>query len=95
MKQYIPLKPVKRGIKVWVVAESSTGYFLDLQVYVGKEDSGREHGLGKRVVLDLTEHTEYFVITTFPHLDFSEHFLHTLSMHVALYAKIGRIFQLT
>ena len=55
MKQYIPLKPVKRGFKVWVLAESSTGYFLDLQVYVGKEGSGTEHGLGERVVLDLTE----------------------------------------
>ena len=40
---------------VWVLAESSTGYFLDLQVYVGKEGSGTEHGLGERVVLDLTE----------------------------------------
>ena len=55
MKQYIPLKPAKRGFKVWVLAESSTGYFLDLQVYVGKEGSGTEHGLGERVVLDLTE----------------------------------------
>ena len=55
MKQYLPLKPVKRGIKVWVVAESGTGYFLDLQVYVGKEGSGSEHGLGERVVLELTE----------------------------------------
>ena len=55
MKQYLPLKPVKRGIKVWVVAESCTGYFLDLQVYVGKEGDGSEHSLGERVVLDLTE----------------------------------------
>ena len=55
MKQYLPLKPVKRGIKVWVVAESGSGYFLDLQVYVGKEGSGSEHGLGERVVLELTE----------------------------------------
>lgn len=54
MKQYVPLKPVKRGFKVWVVAESTTGYFLDVQVYVGKEGSG-EHGLGERVVLELTE----------------------------------------
>ena len=40
---------------MWVVAESCTGYFLDLQVYVGKEGDGSEHGLGERVVLDLTE----------------------------------------
>ena len=56
MKQYLPLKPVKRGIKVLVVvAESSTGYFLDLQVYVGKEGGRSEYGLEERVVLDLTE----------------------------------------
>ena len=55
IKQYLPLKPVKRGIKIWVVAESSTGYFLDLQVYLGKEGGQSEHGLGERVVLDLTE----------------------------------------
>ena len=54
MKQYLPLKPTKRGFKVWVVAESTTGYFLDLQVYVGRENQQPEHGLGERVVLDLT-----------------------------------------
>ena len=55
LKQYMPLKPVKRGMKVWLVAESSTGYFLDLQVYVGKEGEVGEHALGERVVLELTE----------------------------------------
>ena len=44
----MPLKPTKRGFKVWVVAESMTGYFLDLQVYVGKETEVTEHGLGER-----------------------------------------------
>ena len=48
MKQYLPLKPTKHGFKVWVVAESTTGYFLDLQVYVGKETEATEHGLGER-----------------------------------------------
>ena len=55
MKQYVPLKPIKRGFKVWVVADGSNGYFLDLQVYVGKEGEAVEHGLGERVVLDLTQ----------------------------------------
>lgn len=55
MKQYLPLKPVKRGFKVWVVADSSNGYFLDVQVYVGKESAATEYGLGERVVLELTE----------------------------------------
>ena len=55
MKQYLPLKPTKRGFKVWVVADSGNGYFLDLQVYVGKEGSAVEYGLGERVVLQLSE----------------------------------------
>ena len=27
LKQYMPMKPIKRGIKVWVLADSSNGYF--------------------------------------------------------------------
>ena len=55
MKQYRPRKPIKRGIKVWVVADSTNGYFLDLQVYVGREGEATDHGLGERVVLGLTQ----------------------------------------
>ena len=57
MKQYVPKKPIKRGFKVWVLADSSNGYFLDTNVYVGRPSDGvtTEHGLGERVVLQLTE----------------------------------------
>jgi hypothetical protein len=57
MKQYIPKKPIRRGFKVWVVADSENGYFLDVDVYVGKVSGGvtTGHGLGARVVLQLTE----------------------------------------
>ena len=57
MKQYLPNKPVRRGFKVWVVADSDNGYFLDVDVYVGRPSDGvtTEHGLGPRVVLQLTE----------------------------------------
>ena len=34
MKQYILKKPVRSGFKVWVIADSSNGYFLDVDVYV-------------------------------------------------------------
>ena len=54
LKQYMPLKPVKRGIKVWVLADSHNGYFHKFQVYTGKEGSG-EKQLGQRVVKDLTQ----------------------------------------
>ena len=66
MKQYIPKKPIRRGFKVWVLADSNNGYFLDVDVYVGKPSDGitTEHGLGARVVLQLTRpfrHKKYTV----------------------------------
>ena len=47
LKQYMPLKPTKRGIKVWVLAGSTNGYFSRFEVYTGKGDSV-EKGLGAR-----------------------------------------------
>ena len=56
MKQYMPMKPVKRGFKVWVRADSVNGYFCDFDVYVGRPADGVsvETGLGERVVTQLT-----------------------------------------
>ena len=57
MKQYMPMKPVKRGFKVWVRADAVTGFFCEFDVYVGKPSDGSttEVGLGERVVLQLSE----------------------------------------
>ena len=57
MKQYLLMKLVKRGFKVWVRADSITGYFCDFEVYVGRTSEGTtiEVGLGERVALQLTE----------------------------------------
>ncbi|XP_063757603.1 piggyBac transposable element-derived protein 4-like [Eleginops maclovinus] len=52
-RQYLPLKPTKWGIKVWVMAESSTGYVSNFQVYTGRKAGGSEKGLAHRVVMDL------------------------------------------
>jgi hypothetical protein len=66
LKQYMPKKPIKRGIKVWVLGESNTGYFSRFEVYCGKKDGATEHNLGARVVKDLTKdfqgkyHTVFF-----------------------------------
>ena len=54
LKQYMPLKPTKRGIKVWVAADSTNGYFSRFKVYTGKKNNTTEHGLGARVVKTLT-----------------------------------------
>ena len=54
LKQYMPMKPTKRGIKVWVLADSHNGYFSRLEVYTGKQGDRVETGLGSRVVKSLT-----------------------------------------
>ena len=54
LKQYMPMKPIKRGIKVWVLGDSSNGYFSNFQIYTGKVGATAETGLGARVVKDLT-----------------------------------------
>ncbi|XP_072164713.1 piggyBac transposable element-derived protein 4-like [Diadema setosum] len=55
-RQYIPSKPTKYGIKVWMRADPVNGYCNEFQVYVGKEKRrGRERGLAARVVTELTE----------------------------------------
>ena len=60
-KQYMPKKPIKWGFKVWMCAESDTGYALRVQVYEGKaRDPARladrqQNGLGFDVVKSLTK----------------------------------------
>jgi len=50
LKQYMPLKPIKRGIKIWSRCDSSTGYVYDINIYTGKETNEQEGTLGERVV---------------------------------------------
>lgn len=40
--QYIPAKPVKRGVKVFCLSDSKTGYLVSFKVYTGKEDAAEE-----------------------------------------------------
>ena len=53
VKQYLPMKPVKRGIKVWVLADTNV-YFWNMQVYTG------EYGKGPRS----SKTSQYHCITT-------------------------------
>ena len=56
MKQYVPVKPVKHGFKVWAMADALNGYMYDFNLYIGAGESGeREKGLGEKVVLTLAE----------------------------------------
>ena len=54
MKQYLPLKPIKRGFKIWVLADALNGYFWDINPYVGATSGQVCKRLGCKVVLDLT-----------------------------------------
>ena len=40
-RQYMPAKPTKYGIKVWMAADSSNGDVLNFDVYLGKEANQR------------------------------------------------------
>ena len=53
LKQYMPLKPIKRGIKRWCRADSHAGYLCDFEVYSGKQKDGIENGLAYTVVTNL------------------------------------------
>lgn len=55
-KVYIPNKPGKYGIKIWIVADSQTNYCSNLQVYTGRNGPRREVGQASRVVLELTDY---------------------------------------
>nr|XP_039254067.1 piggyBac transposable element-derived protein 4-like isoform X2 [Styela clava] len=50
-RQTIKTKRARTGIKVWVLAESLTGYVSRLQIYTGRDPTaGKETGLATRVV---------------------------------------------
>lgn len=55
LKQYMPMKPIKRGFKVWVVACAVTGYCLGMTVYEGADNKAdKTMTLGERVVNNLS-----------------------------------------
>ena len=59
LKQYMPAKPTKYGIKVWMRADSANGFCNEFAVYTGKQEGGQaEKRLGAKVVKKLTENIE-------------------------------------
>ena len=55
LKQYMPQKAVKRGIKVWVLADAINGFISMFQLYTGKQGNTVQMGLGANLVTTLTE----------------------------------------
>lgn len=58
MKQYNPLKPVKRGYKIWCIADQK-GFVKKFLIYQGKNEELKKefegYGLGERVVMSLSQ----------------------------------------
>lgn len=52
--QYVPKKPKKWGVKLWVLADSQNGYVPAFDVYTGASDTV-EHGLAYSVVMNLID----------------------------------------
>ena len=75
IKQYLPMKPIKCGLKVWVRADSHHGYFSEFSVYEGQSESAAssQDGLGMRVVKSLTRH----LVGKFHHIYFDKLLLFT------------------
>uniref|UniRef100_A0A671V4K0 PiggyBac transposable element-derived protein domain-containing protein n=1 Tax=Sparus aurata TaxID=8175 RepID=A0A671V4K0_SPAAU len=55
MTQYMKDKPTKWGMKLFVLAESCSGYTLRFQIYTGKTNTASEHGLSYDVVMNLIQ----------------------------------------
>ena len=57
LKQYMPMKPTKRGYKVWCLCDSTNGYLSNFDVYTGVSGTNvrDEGGLGPSVVKRLIE----------------------------------------
>lgn len=54
---YMPSKPAKYGMKIWIMADCGTAYAGNLQVYLGKASDGIvEKQQGARIVRDLSEY---------------------------------------
>ena len=53
IKQYLKQKPIKRGYKVWILADTLTGCVYNFQIYSGKSEE-RHVPLAEYVVWSLT-----------------------------------------
>ena len=55
-KQYLPAKPIKRGIKVWMRCDAVLAYLCELDTYLGKKGrQASENGLGYDMVTHLSQ----------------------------------------
>ena len=53
MKQYMPMKPIKQGFKMWCRNDSTTGYLFQFDMYGGKQESN-VRSFGENVITQLS-----------------------------------------
>ncbi|XP_049861994.1 piggyBac transposable element-derived protein 4-like [Schistocerca gregaria] len=51
LKQYLPMKPVKHGINIWMRSDSVTGYTYDFNIYCGKDANNLDGTLGEHLLV--------------------------------------------
>jgi hypothetical protein len=52
---FMPAKPKKFGLKVWMLVDPLTNYVYNMKLYTGKPENGTETGLGEKVFRDQFE----------------------------------------
>lgn len=87
LKQYLPLKPIKRGIKLLSRCDSLTGYCYDLNVYAGKEVEQMEGTFGERVVTELCSTIQKSEVA----LTFNRFFTSVKLLDTILYPAVGTL----
>ncbi|XP_052277135.1 piggyBac transposable element-derived protein 4-like [Dreissena polymorpha] len=55
-RQYMPAKPNKRGIKMWMLCDARRAFLARFEVNLGRQNNQTEHGLGDNVVMRLVDH---------------------------------------
>ena len=89
LKQYLPLKPIKRGVKVWQRCDAQTGYIFDLNIYAGKteNDEFSEGTLGERVVTKLCSTIKISDVV----LSFDRFFTSVNLVHTSPFSAVGTV----
>ena len=64
MKQYLKMKPIKWGFKLWFRCASSNGYLYEFDLYLGKKQNVAVN-LGEGVVMQLSEKLKCTFCTLF------------------------------
>jgi hypothetical protein len=66
IRQFMPDKPIRFGIKVWMLASSKSRFIWKMEVYFGEGTGTSEHGLGyhvvERMMTGLENRDHYLVI---------------------------------